>query len=77
MAWHSARAESACRIHVSTHVPHCGVAQNARIVPVKVLKGHKSSSGLGVLHSVFHPTQPWLFTAGADGRILLYTNIHG
>ena len=42
----------------------------------QVLKGHTITGGLGVLHCVFHPTQPWIFTAGADGRIHLYTNVH-
>ena len=28
----------------------------------------------GVLDCVFHPTQPWLFTAGADSLIHLYCN---
>lgn len=28
----------------------------------------------GTLDVVFHPTQPWLFTAGADSIIRLYCN---
>lgn len=28
----------------------------------------------GVLDCAFHPTQPWLFTAGADGDVLLWCN---
>lgn len=47
--------------------------QNPLIVPVKVLRGHSVIDGLGVLDCKFHPTQPWLFTAGADSMIRLFT----
>lgn len=47
--------------------------QNPLIVPVKVLRGHKVQGELGVLDCQFHPNQPWLFTAGADHLIRLYT----
>jgi len=47
--------------------------QNPLIVPVKVLKGHKVQGELGVLDCQFHPSQPWIFTAGADHLIRLYT----
>ena len=48
---------------------------NPMIVPVKILKGHeKSKAGEGVCDVVFHPGQPWCFTAGADGKIYLYVN---
>jgi ribosome biogenesis protein ERB1 len=47
--------------------------QNALVVPVKVLKSHeKQMSGLGTMACVWHPTQPWVFTAGADGKIKLW-----
>jgi ribosome biogenesis protein ERB1 len=48
--------------------------QNALIVPVKVLKAHKpdKATNLGTLDVKFHPTQPWLFTCGADGEIKLW-----
>ena len=48
--------------------------QNPLIVPVKILKGHQRTGALGVLDCVFHPKQPWIFTAGADADIHLYTN---
>lgn len=45
-------------------------------MPVKILKAHKvTKDDLGVLDCVFHPTQPWLFTAGADGIVNLFQNI--
>ncbi|XP_062987318.1 ribosome biogenesis protein BOP1 [Elgaria multicarinata webbii] len=47
--------------------------QNPLIVPVKVLKGHAQSHDLGVLDVLFHPSQPWLFSAGADATIRLFT----
>jgi hypothetical protein len=47
---------------------------NPLIVPVKILRGHKIEDYLGVLDCAFHPTQPWIFSAGGDGLILLFTN---
>ncbi|MBN3321804.1 BOP1 protein, partial [Atractosteus spatula] len=47
--------------------------QNPLIVPVKVLKGHEISHDLGVLDVTFHPTQPWVFSSGADTTIRLFT----
>lgn len=46
--------------------------QNALIVPVKSLKGHKNTKHLGVIEVEFHPTQPWLFSCGADGAVKLW-----
>ena len=44
------------------------------IVPLKVLSGEHAPGphGLGILALAFHPSQPWLFSAGADGKIVLY-----
>lgn len=47
--------------------------KNPLIVPVKVLKGHKTAHGLNVLDCHFHPLQPWIFTSGADGTIQLFS----
>ncbi|XP_075996267.1 ribosome biogenesis protein bop1 isoform X2 [Genypterus blacodes] len=47
--------------------------QNPLIVPVKVLKGHVLTHDLGVLDVTFHPTQPWIFSSGADATIRLFT----
>ena len=47
------------------------------IVPVRTLRGHAvTKDSLSVLDIVFHPTQPWIFSSGADGKILLYQNLH-
>lgn len=47
--------------------------KNPTIVPLKKLKGHEKFDDFGVLDVLFHPTQPWLFTSGADSTIRLYT----
>jgi len=47
--------------------------QNALILPLKVLKGHKPTKEWGVCDVVFHPKQPWLFSAGIDNKIILWT----
>ncbi|KAI9112833.1 hypothetical protein K1719_016150 [Acacia pycnantha] len=46
--------------------------QNPLIVPLEILRGHASSNGRGILDCKFHPSLPWLFTAGADKVIKLY-----
>ena len=45
------------------------------IVPLKILRGHGVKGDLGVLKIVFHPKQPWIFSAGADGVINLFQDI--
>ncbi|XP_043546883.1 ribosome biogenesis protein bop1 [Chiloscyllium plagiosum] len=47
--------------------------QNPLLVPVKLLRGHAITQDLGVLDVTFHPTQPWLFSSGADSTIRLFT----
>ncbi|EFB17015.1 hypothetical protein PANDA_011079, partial [Ailuropoda melanoleuca] len=47
--------------------------QNPLLVPVKVLRGHVLTRDLGVLDVAFHPTQPWVFSSGADGTLRLFT----
>jgi ribosome biogenesis protein ERB1 len=50
--------------------------RNPLIVPVKVLRCHGTvTNQLGILTTAFHPTQPWIFTGGADGKIFLYQDI--
>ncbi|KAK4993842.1 Ribosome biogenesis protein erb1 [Elasticomyces elasticus] len=46
--------------------------ENATIVPLKVLKGHRVTAGLGVLDLDWHPREPWCVSAGADGRCRLW-----
>lgn len=47
--------------------------QNPLIVPLKKLQTHKEHDDFGVFDVVWHPTQPWLFSSGADSTIRLYT----
>ena len=46
--------------------------ENATVVPLKVLRGHKVMSELGVLDLDWHPREPWLVSAGADGTCRLW-----
>lgn len=47
--------------------------ENATIVPVKMLRGHKVVSKLGVMDVDWHPKHPWCISAGADGTCRLWT----
>ncbi|KOS22545.1 Ribosome biogenesis protein erb1 [Escovopsis weberi] len=40
--------------------------ENATIVPVKMLRGHKVDKKLGVMDVDWHPKHPWCVSAGAD-----------
>ena len=65
-------------VHVFHSMVYSDLMRNPLIVPVKVLRGHAVSekAGLGVLSMVWHPTQPWLFSAGADGNIYLFQDLY-
>ena len=52
---------------------HNDFSQNVTLVPLKVLRGHHVQNGLGVLDLKWHPSQPWVFSAGADGNAHLWT----
>jgi ribosome biogenesis protein ERB1 len=62
-------------VHVFHSMVYSDLMRNPLIVPVKILRGHTVTNKLGVLASVFHPTQPWVFTGGADGKIYLWQDI--
>lgn len=49
---------------------------NTPTAPLRLLHPcrHEVSDFRGVLDVAFHPTQPWLFTAGADTAICLFVN---
>ncbi|CAM0879740.1 unnamed protein product [Alopecurus aequalis] len=61
-----------CTAYVFHGMVYSDLNQNPLIVPLEILRGHKSSDRRGVLDCKFHPRQPWLFTAGADSVIRLY-----
>lgn len=66
-------------VHVFHATVYSDLERNPMVVPLKVLKGHGVSGGakskLGVLACAFHPRQPWLFSAGADGVINLFQDL--
>jgi len=64
----------------AVHIFHARVfndfTNNPLLVPVKILKGHAvTADGYGVLDAAYHPTEPWLITAGADGTLRLWHNL--
>ncbi|RKP09863.1 NUC169 domain-containing protein [Thamnocephalis sphaerospora] len=59
-------------LHVFHGMVYNDLLQNPLIVPVKILRGHQVVDSLGVLHCEFHPTQPWLVSAGADRTLRLW-----
>lgn len=42
------------------------------IVPLKILRGHNVNDGLGVLQVKWVNRQPWLVSAGADGKVIVW-----
>jgi len=62
-------------VHIFHSMVYSDLMRNPLIVPVKILRGHSIRNKYGVLSLSFHPTQPWIFTGGADGRIFLYQDI--
>jgi len=60
-------------IVVSHGMVYNDLMQNPMIVPVKQLRGHTQYDDFGVMNIIWHPHQPWLFSAGADGYIKLWT----
>ena len=63
-------------VHIFHSTVYNDLMRNPLIVPVKILRGHTvTAKKFGVLSIHFHPTQPWIFTAGADGKIILFQDI--
>ncbi|CCK71461.1 ribosome biogenesis protein ERB1 KNAG_0H00450 [Huiozyma naganishii CBS 8797] len=60
-------------IHVFHATVYDDMMKNPLIVPLKKLTGHKVVSSLGVLNTVWHPREAWLFSAGADNTARLWT----
>lgn len=69
-----ASASDDATVHVFHGMVYADLMTNPLIVPVKILRGHARVDANGVLDVVFHPTQPWLFSAGADGVVCLFVN---
>ncbi|KAK8055545.1 hypothetical protein PG993_000772 [Apiospora rasikravindrae] len=51
---------------------HNDLMTDPTLVPLKQLKGHKVVNNLGVMDIDWHPTNPWLVSAGADGTCRLW-----
>lgn len=58
---------------VSHGMVYNDLLQNPLIVPLRRLEHHERVNDFGVFDVVFHPTQPWLFSSGADNTVRLYT----
>lgn len=56
-----------------TLIASSDLLQNPLIVPLKKLQTHEQKAEFGVLGVDWHPVQPWVFSAGADETIRLYT----
>eukprot|EP00299_Pterocystis_sp_00344_P016812 c8433_g1_i1.p1 GENE.c8433_g1_i1~~c8433_g1_i1.p1 ORF type:complete len:732 (+),score=191.79 c8433_g1_i1:41-2197(+) len=67
-----ASASDDASIHIFHGMVTNNLSDNAVIVPLKVLRGHTIENSLGVIDCVFHPSQPWIFSAGADHSVRLY-----
>ena len=62
-----ASAADDCTIQVYHGRVYADLLTNPLIVPVKILRGHKATEHIGVMAIAFHPSRPWLFSAGGDG----------
>lgn len=60
-------------IHVFHATVYDDLMKNPMIVPLKKLTGHKLVNSLGVLDTIWHPREAWLFSAGADKTARLWT----
>jgi ribosome biogenesis protein ERB1 len=75
-------------VHIFHGMVYNDLLQNPLIVPLKILRAHQlvqhkkkkqkdseseENASLGVLDCVFHPTQAWIFSSGADNTIRLFT----
>uniref|UniRef100_A0A182WLI9 Ribosome biogenesis protein BOP1 homolog n=1 Tax=Anopheles minimus TaxID=112268 RepID=A0A182WLI9_9DIPT len=58
---------------VSHGMVYNDLLQNPLIVPLRRLKNHEIVNDFSVFDTVFHPTQPWVFSSGADNTVRLYT----
>mmetsp|Transcript_13468 Transcript_13468/g.48998 ORF Transcript_13468/g.48998 Transcript_13468/m.48998 type:complete len:751 (-) Transcript_13468:191-2443(-) len=54
---------------------YADLMQNPLLVPLKILRDHTVVDSEGVTACVFHPHQPWLYTAGADRQIMLWCEV--
>lgn len=60
-------------IHIFHGTVYDDLMTNPLLVPLKKLNGHKIINQIGILDLIWHPKEPWLFSAGADGTARLWT----
>ena len=60
-------------ILVSHGMVYDDLMRNPLIVPLKTIEAHQVVEHLGSLSCQFHPTEPWIFSCGADGCVKLFT----
>lgn len=63
-------------IHIFHSAVYSDLTRNPLIVPLKVLKGHKTTKKVGATTLQFHPKQPWVFSGGGDGVINCFMDTH-
>lgn len=60
-------------IHIFHATVYDDMMKNPMIVPLKQLKGHKIQGHLGVLDTIWHPREAWLFSSGSDNTARMWT----
>jgi ribosome biogenesis protein ERB1 len=60
------------KVHIFHGKVYSDLMESPTIVPVKILRAHEPKEDLGVLDICYHPSQPWVFSAGADGLVKLF-----
>ncbi len=63
-------------IHIFHSAVYSDLTRNPLIVPLKVLKGHKTVKKVGATSVQFHPKQPWIFSGGGDGVLNCFMDTH-
>lgn len=62
-----------CMLLIWVSFSYSDLLQNPLIVPLKKLQSHQPHDDFGIFDVMWHPTQPWVFSAGADSTVRLYT----
>lgn len=62
-----------CKLVVCHGMVYNDLLQNPLIVPLKNLSNHEKYEDFGIIDVMFHPIQPWVFSAGADSTIKMYS----
>ena len=64
-------ADDGC-VHIFHATVYSDLLTSALIVPLKILRAHTVTDGLGVLDCCWHATQPMIVTAGADYAVTMW-----